>query len=231
MENSPAVGLLQILQQVPDPRGRNGRRHPLSAMLAAIICSLLSGVRSLDGIAAWTRFQPPALWHLLGFTRKPPTANCFRDVLIALDPDVLEAVLGSWIDSHLAPELGEHAGQAVAVDGKVLRGTLSAHQRSVTLLAALDTATGGVLAQTAVPESTNEHKAALLLLRRLILQGRVVTGDAAFCQRDVCEQIVKSGGEYVFPVKDNQPDLKRQIAQEFAAEDAAFSPLRSAQAG
>lgn len=118
MESSPAVGLLQILQQIPNPRGRKGRRHPLPAMLAAIICSLLSGIRSLNGIADWTRFQPPALWHLLGFTRKLPTANCFRDVLlIALDPETLEAVLGDWIDSHLDVELGE------AIDGKVLRGT------------------------------------------------------------------------------------------------------------
>jgi hypothetical protein len=227
VESSPAVGLLQILQQIPDPRGRKGRRHPLSAMLAAIICSLLSGIRSLDGIADWTRFQPPALWHLLGFTRKPPTANCFRDVLIALDPETLEAVLGDWIDSHLDVELGE----AIAIDGKVLRGTLSAHRRSVTLLAALDTATGGVLAQTAVPEATNEHKAALTLLQTLMLKGRIVTGDAAFCQRDVCEQITKAGGEYVLPVKDNQPDLKRRIAQEFIAADAAFSPLPAAIAG
>lgn len=226
MESSPAVGLLQILQQVPDPRGRKGRRHPLPAMLAAIICSLLSGIRSLDGIADWIAFQPPSLWHLLGFTRKPPTANCFRDVLIALDlialdPETLEAVLGDWIDSHLDIERGE----AVAIDGKVLRGTLASHQRSVTLLAALDTATGGVLAQTAVPASTNEHKAALTLLRKLVLEGRIVSGDAAFCQRDLCERITEAGGEYVFPVKENQPDLKRRIAQEFIAADAAFSPL------
>lgn len=227
MASSPAVGLLQILQRIPDPRGRKGRRHPLPAMLAAIICSLLAGIRSLDGIADWIAFQPPSLWHLLGFTRKPPTANCFRDLLIALEPETLEAALGDWIDSHLDVEPGE----AVAIDGKVLRGTLASHQRSVTLLAALDTATGGVLAQTAVPESTNEHKAALRLLRKLILNGRVVTGDAAFCQRDVCERITEAGGEYVFPVKENQPDLKRRIAQEFIAADAAFSPLRAARAG
>jgi hypothetical protein len=35
--------LLTRLAQVPDPRGRKGRRHPLSAMLAAVVSSLLSG--------------------------------------------------------------------------------------------------------------------------------------------------------------------------------------------
>ena len=39
VSNSPGRGLLEILQQVPDPRGREGLRHPMSAMLAAIICA------------------------------------------------------------------------------------------------------------------------------------------------------------------------------------------------
>ena len=89
-----------------------------------------------------------------------------------------------------------------------------------------DHRTGHVLSQCRVDEKTNEHKAALELLRQLVLTDRVVVGDAMFCQREVCQQIVDSGGDYFFPVKDNQPQLRRDISQEFAAQEAAFSPLR-----
>jgi len=49
------------------------------------------------------------------------------------------------------------------------------------------------------------------------LEGRVVTADALLTQREVCEQIVEQGGDYLFPVKDNQPALEADIA-------GAFSP-------
>ena len=71
-------------------------------------------------------------------------------------------------------------------------------------------------------EKTNEHKAALELLRTLVLKGNVVVGDAIFCQREVCEEILQNEGEYLFAVKDNQPTLYREIQQELAAPEAAW---------
>ena len=42
--------LLTYLSQVPDPRGRKGRRHPLSAMLTAVVCGLLCGNRGYTSL-------------------------------------------------------------------------------------------------------------------------------------------------------------------------------------
>ncbi len=71
---------------------------------------------------------------------------------------------------------------------------------------------------------TNEHKAALELLGVLPLAGAVVTGDAMFTHRDGCARVVEGGGDYVLPVKDNQPALARDIAAEFAGPEAGLSP-------
>ena len=60
-----------------------------------------------------------------------------------------------------------------------------------------------------------------LLLKTVVLQGRLVSGDAMFCQREICQQIVASGGDYLFVVKDNQPELKAAIEAEF---QPGFSP-------
>ena len=73
---------------------------------------------------------------------------------------------------------------------------MRAHSRAVHLLAAVDHKTGCVLSQCRVDEKTNEHKAALELLKTIVLEGRVIVGDAMFCQRDLCEQIVDAGGDY-----------------------------------
>lgn len=93
MPPAPAGSLLLVLQQIPGPRGRQGRRHPLSAMLATIVCALLCGSRSYSAITDWIHAQEPATWHLLGFFRRPPKLGVFRKLLMQLSPQVLEAAL------------------------------------------------------------------------------------------------------------------------------------------
>ncbi len=215
-----AGSLFDLLAQIPDPRGRRGRRHPLAAMLTAIVCAILTGSRGYRAIAQWTRSQNSPVWQWLGFRRKPPCANSFRNLLLALKPEVLEAVLRQWMANVLElPALDDI--QSVAMDGKTLCNTLAAHERNVHLLSLLDQATGGVLSQQAVPPTTNEAKTAVDLLKTVILNGRLVTGDAMFCQRELCQQIVDSGGDYLFVVKDNQPELKAAAAADF---QPGFSP-------
>jgi hypothetical protein len=215
-----AGNLLELLAQIPDPRGRHGRRYSLAAMLTAIVCAILTGARGYRTIAHWARSQNATVWQWLGFHRKPPCANSFRNLLLALKPEVLEAVLRHWM-AGVIPLPTSDAIPSVAMDGKTLCNTLAAHERNVQLLSLLDQATGGVLSQQAVPPTTNEAKTALDLLKTIVLKGRLVTGDAAFCQRELCAQIVDSGGDYLFVVKDNQPELKAAVEAEFRP---GFSP-------
>lgn len=226
MQSRAAGSLLALLAEIPDPRGRHGRRHSLAAMLAAIVCAVLTGARGYKAIAEWVRHQDSGVWRWLGFHRRPPCANCFRDLLLALPPETLEAALREWVRSVLGEPPPEEL-RAVAIDGKTLCNTLTAHERNVQLLAFLDQQTGGVLGQQAVDPTTNEAKAALGFLKELLLKGRLVTGDAMYCQRELCQQIIDSGGDYLFVVKDNQPELKEAIAAEFRP---GFSPCERGRA-
>jgi hypothetical protein len=212
--------LLAVLAEIPDPRERQGRRFSLVAMLAAVVGGILSGHRGYTAIAQWLKSQEPRFWHKLGFTRKPPCANTFRKLLMALPPEHLESALRRWAADVVELPSGDEAA-GVSLDGKTLCGTLASHERSVHLLSLLDQQTGWVLSQQAVDSKTNEHKAGLQILQTLLLEGRVVTGDAMFCQRDLCQQVIDSGGDYFVVVKDNQPELKEAIEAEFRP---AFSP-------
>lgn len=210
-----AGGLLTHLSQVPDPRGRKGRRHGLSAMLTAVICGLLCGVRGYEDLVEWLHGLPVDVWHWMGYTRRPPKKDCFRDLLMRLNPEALERCLRAWIEVDLKLSVTEDELSGVSLDGKTLCATLRAFERAVHLLSAVDHQTGYVLSQSRVDEKTNEHKAALPLLKSMILHGRVIVGDAMFCQRDLCEHIVEAKGDYLIAVKENQPTLLREISLEF----------------
>lgn len=50
------------------------------------------------------------------------------------------------------------------------------------------------------------------LLGQVRLRGRLVSGDALFCQRRLCRQIAEAGGAYLFAIKENQPTLLDEVA-------------------
>ena len=223
MTPRPAGSLLNYLEQVPDPRGRHGQRHPLAAMLAASICAILSGFRGYTAIAQWIHSQDVSLWHLLGFTRRPPGHDCFRDLLMTIDPKALEEGLWKWIRDGLGIEMDDEEVQAIVIDGKVLRGTREKHLRALQTLSLLNLKTGFAHSETPVDPATNEAKTGLNLLKDMVLKGQVVLGDAAYCDQEICKEIVDSDGDYLVIVKDNQPNLHRDVRQAFVVPEG-FSP-------
>jgi hypothetical protein len=142
-------------------------------MLAAIVCGILTGARGYKAIAQWARAQHATIGPWLGFQRRPPCANCFRNLLLALDPEVLEAVLCEWMQAVLGKPLPKTL-PSVSLDGKTLCNTLSAHERNVHLLSFFDQSVGGVLGQQAVDPTTNEAKAALGFLKAVVLEGQLI---------------------------------------------------------
>jgi hypothetical protein len=135
--------LLRALAELPDPRSRHGRRHPLPAILALATVAMLSGARSLYAIAQWGREQPEEVVRALGFTRRrtPGVATLHR-VFKALDVDAFERQVATWAQAALAGR-----GEAIAIDGKALRGIHGEQLPGVRLVAAYDVQTGLVLAQ------------------------------------------------------------------------------------
>ena len=221
MQPAVAGNLLDYLSQIPDPRGRQGRRFPLSAMLATIVCAVLTGAQGFEAIAEWIHAQDRKLWWRLGYFRRPPTANTFRYLMLALLPEQLERAISRWVTDVLGERVADQELEAVALDGKSLSGVLVGHERTLHLLALLDQRSGGVLRQMLVSAHTNEIGAAPELLSQVPLAGRVVTADALLCQREISQQIIDSGGHFLLVVKDNQPELKAAIEAEF---QPAFSP-------
>jgi predicted transposase YbfD/YdcC len=232
-----AFSLLEVLAEVPDPRSRHGRVHPLPAILALTVLALLRGCRGPVAIAQFGRDYGASLAHALGFTRgKTPAPSCLSELFSRLDAAAFEAALSRWIQSRTQPTADaaqDQQKEPLSLDGKTLRGSKDGDVPGQHLVAAYAPLCEAVLVQVRVDAKTNEHKAALQLLGILPAKGRIVIGDAMFCQRDVCAEIIEQGGDYLFFTKGNQPGLQADVSAGFGYEAAArsvaaaFSPRRA----
>ena len=189
------LSLIEVLGRVPDPRSVHGKRHPLGAILGLAVCAMLCGARSLYAISQWGRDQGQEVSEALGFTRqRTPCVSTLHQVFSRLDREAFERELGQWLQ-----ERGLSEGEAVAIDGKALRGIHGDQLPGVHLVAAYAHQAGIVVGQQAVGEKRNELDAVAGLLGQLDLQGRVITGDAQFTQRVVCQRVVAQGGTTSLP--------------------------------
>jgi DDE_Tnp_1-associated/Transposase DDE domain len=214
-----SISLFDSFTCVPDPRSALGKRHPLTAILTLCSVAMLCGCRSLFAIAQFGRDRGKHFAAALGFTRQTtPCCTTLHNLFLVLDKVAFENAIAQW--SGAAAEA--HGWTTVSLDGKTLRGSTDVQLPGVHLLAAYAHGAGIVLRQLPVDAKTNEHKAALEMVDLIPIKGKLVTGDAMFCQRDLSRKIRAKQGDYLWPVKDNQPDMLAAIEDAF--DDADTSP-------
>ena len=204
--------LREALDRVPDRRSSQGRRHPLGAVLSLAVCAMLCGARSLYAIAQWGRDHGATAGPALGFPLgKTPCVATLHRVFKDLDVAAFEEVLREWVKDS-----GVDLGSVVSVDGKTLRGIHGEEIPGVHLVSAYAAGGEAVLAQMATAGKGQELAAAKAVLGQISLEGKIVVADALLTQREVCRQVVAGGGDYLLPVKENQPTLQRDLADAFS---------------
>jgi hypothetical protein len=179
------------------------------------VVAMLCGARSLYAIAQWgyeRREDDPGLLLDLGLQpgRTPSVATLHR-VFKRLDVEAFERILGDWLSrTGIAPD------EPLAVDGKTLRGIHGEEIPGAHLVSVYALRAGAVLAQVRAREKGAELPATKAALAQVDLEGHVVLGDALQTQREVCEQIVAKGGDYLLPVKANQEALLADVVEAFS---------------
>ena len=216
MTRNPSCHLLDILAEVPDPRKKKGRRHPLKAMLGVLVVGLLCNHKGYTSIATWLRSQT-RLAKTLGFKhKKTPCSSTFHNLLKALDVGKLEQTLTKWVmATYQRCPFFESRLTAVAIDGKSLHGTHTQESRRLHLLAAVSHELGIPLAECAVGEKTNEVPISTQLLKAFDVSEKVITTDALLTQRTFCKELLAANADYVLPVKANQKQLFQDIRDLF----------------
>lgn len=214
----PPTSLAAAFAQVPDPRRAASVIYPLPAILAMAVAALLANHCSVLAIAEWGTRQDAAMLAALGFpTGRTPCQSTLQRLFRQLDGHALAATLTAWFRPRALPAPTDPAPQGVAIDGKAQRGRLrfAAAGCPVHALSAFCHDSGVVLAHEPIDAGPDKAEAELTvapsLLARVDWPGRVLTGDALFCQTALCAQVQEAGGDYVLLVKENQGTLYHDI--------------------
>lgn len=165
----------------------------------------------MSGIADWIQLRAGYLCTALKLkNNKLPHHSTDRRILSeVINADEFEQTIAEYLLQ--LPRSGQD--MVIAIDGKTVRGTITAGDPfGLHLLAAYLPGEGFVLMQMVVDkEKENEIVVASNLLNCLDLRNKVVTGDAMHTQRQLSAQIVSMGGNFVWIVKDNQPKTLKAI--------------------
>ena len=206
--------LYHRLGGLKDQRKPKGKRYALATILVGIFLAKLCGEDKPSGMAEWVAFRGTWIAQVLGLKRKSmPSHHTYRRALADnVDAQEFEALAR---DHHRSR--GKAGYQVVvAMDGKILRGTIDLETKDgLCLLALFLPGEGITLAQIAIQDKQSEVSAAPMLLSWIDLRNKVVIGDALHTQRQISIQIGKAGGNYLWTVKGNHPQLLQDLQDWF----------------
>lgn len=204
--------LFACFAQLPDPRMDRTRLHRLDDILAISLMAVIAGAEGPTDIEDFARSHHDWLKPMLHLPHGVPSHDTIGRVLAALAPDAFERCLLQWIEGliHVSGQ------QALHIDGKTLRRSFdhASHSAAVHMVSVWASKAELALAQLSTEASggrSNEITAIPKLLELVTLHGAVITIDAIGCQRDIAQQIIAGGGDYILAVKDNQPTLHEDV--------------------
>lgn len=152
----------------------------------------MCGYKRYGAMAHWGNNYGAFLARELGFTRgRTPSVGTLFTIFSRVDKVALELAINAWAEKVLA--LLPQEEDALSGDGKWLRGSHARGAADTLLLSVVSHRLGITLLHKAVPDATNEIGAMPDLLRELVLNGRILTLDAAHTQTKTTTAIVEKG--------------------------------------
>jgi predicted transposase YbfD/YdcC len=227
---------------VKDPRRKQGQRFSITSILLLALAAMLSNHLSELAIAQWGAGQSEEIKKALGFEKGvTPHQTTIQRLFRRLSAEEIETAFRRIFLQSLNNDQEKRGGCAVAIDGKAQRGRLKfeeEHGYPVHAVSIIDHQTGIVLTQGHVEKTDVETKSELTgekeqeeqeakkqkselavasrLIQHIDWKGKVLTGDALYCQRCLCLALRQAGGDYLFLVKGNQPHLFEDLRLLFA---------------
>lgn len=215
---------VEIFSNLEDPRVERRKKHLLLDVIGLALFATLAGAQCFTDIEQFCRLHQDWLKNYFQLPNGIPTHDTFLRVFSALNAAEFQDCFIEWIKAviEIFPE------GVVAIDGKSIRASRrdKANLRALHMVSAFSCANGISLGQMIVDKKTNEITVIPELLKKLCIEGAIVTLDAMGCQRDIAKQVIDQKGDYIFRVKENQGGLLESMESTFKqAEETGYKEV------
>jgi len=213
--------LSTAIASLPDPRSKQGVSHPYHGMLALVLLGLVAGIPYIAQIQRWSKKHWHSLKEPLQFKRdKPPVKTTLHRALAKTSVAQFQAAFTLFLQYILAEN---HDSLVAAVDGKAAKQMKDADGDPLLMLNIfLHNVKISLMSLSVRGDKTNEPGCLKVHLESLFEQYpllKLLTGDAIFAQRPLLEVLQEHGCDYLFPIKENQPDILDTVKTCFAEVD------------
>jgi hypothetical protein len=217
--------LLEVFEEFRDQRRGHGLRHRQPFVLACAALAMLMGAGGYEAFEEQCGTLTQRQLRALGCRKnpktgryQPPSDTTFFRVLNGMDAAEFDLRIGQWM---MAQEIS--ILQALAIDGKTLRGSARTDGKALQLLSAVSHRLRLTVAQQPVEKKSNEIPALEPLLRKLppgALEGSLITADAMQCQQESSRLVTQDlGADYLWGLKGNQSGIleraQKRLPQDF----------------
>lgn len=210
--------LIENLTLIEDHCSDKNKRYPLPLLLLSVFCASVSNHDSWYPMQDYAQAHEDSLkvlyLRLFGVPLEhvTPTHDTLNQAMQLIPHKLFKEIYQRWIFALL--RWTEPTCQ-ICIDGKTMRGVKKlAPDTESHIVSVYDPDLGVVLPLDAVP-----LKLKLDFIRRLLgeldVTNALISMDAMGCQRQVVEQIVDAGGDYLLQVKSNQPTLLQELEDRF----------------
>ena len=204
-------GITEYFEEVEITKEYDGYYYSVSEAITIVILGSICGLKNISQIHQWAENERVSefLKEKFGINRVP----CYYWLLCLMKlikSESLNRCFVDWVYSFM-PEKADKL--TISLDGKTVCSTtkMSSYKNPLHIVSAQLCELGITLAQRSVDGKSNEIPAVQKLLKELNIKGSIVVADALNCQKETAEVIVKGNADYLLCVKDNHPNLKRDI--------------------
>lgn len=205
--------ILLYFKDLDDPRTGNATRHLFpEVMFIAFLCVLCGGETAVD-MADFGEAKEEILREFLELPHGTPSHDTFSRIFQALDPGAFATFFSRFTSDFRARKEALIGPQAIAVDGKTLRGSFETASKKSALNMVTAWAHGERLSLgcTVAGKGGDEILALRRLIELLDIKGQWITADALHCQRETARAILDKGGNYCLTCKANQGSLHEDL--------------------
>lgn len=188
-----------------------GYYYKISDVLTIMVCGMLCNLQNISDIYEWAKATPVQEFLLKEFNiHKLPSRAQFYNLIGCVNPEKFNILFIEWVEEILK---SSNNNKTIAIDGKTICSTdqRAENGQPLHIISAIVSESKLILGSLPCETKISEPEMFRKLISILNISGAIVVADALHCRKKSADKVIEEKGDYLFVVKDNEPNLRKDI--------------------